>query len=104
MWDWQQKLIPQSKIYLYDTYSASNKQSYAVGCGVVCQPDLDAIAGKLVSISSANDHVSLNLGVRYLTGDVLVGKADDQPVFGGVVLVLVLGNQAFAGVKVSFTL
>lgn len=39
-----------------------------------------------------------------LAADVPVGEADDQPVLGGVVLVLVLNNQALASIKVRFPL
>lgn len=40
----------------------------------------------------------------HLTDDVSVGEADDHPVLGCVVFVLVLDNQAFAGKVVSFSL
>lgn len=39
-----------------------------------------------------------------LAADVPVGEPDDQPVLGGVVLVLVLNDQAFAGEEVRFPL
>lgn len=45
--------------------------------------------------------ISLDSGVRYLACDVLVGKADDQPVLGGIVLVFVLNNQLLAGEVIS---
>jgi len=50
-----------------------------------------------VRVSGLNNHVSVNTGVRYLTDDVLVGKPDDQSVFGSVVFVFVLADQAASG-------
>ena len=46
-----------------------------------------------MSISSADDHVTFDLGVRYLARDVLVGRAHDHAVLGRVVLVLVLDDN-----------
>ena len=57
-----------------------------------------------MSICRSNDHVSLNSGVRYLTGDVLVGEADDHPVLGSVVLVFVLDTETLSGIVVGFAL
>ncbi len=42
------------------------QQASAVGSSIVGQPNLDAIAGELVAVSSANNHISLNASVRYL--------------------------------------
>ena len=84
------------------TYSACKEQSGAVCSRIVCQPDLDAIARKFVSICRTNDHVSLNSGVRYLTGDVLVGESDNHPVLGSVVLIFVLDTETFSGIVVGF--
>lgn len=39
-----------------------------------------------------------------LANDILVGEANNHPVLGGVVLVFVLDDQAFAGIVVSLTL
>lgn len=40
----------------------------------------------------------------HLTDDVPVGEADNHPVLGGIIFVLVLDDQAFAGKVVSFSL
>ena len=85
------------------TYSACKEQSCAVCCRIVRQPDLDAIARKFVSICCSNDHVPLNSGVRYLTGDVLVGETDNHPVLGSVVLIFVLDTETFSGIVVGFS-
>jgi len=57
-----------------------------------------------MSISSTNNDVTFNTSVGYLTTDVLVRKTDNQSVLWGVVLVLVLEDQAFSGIVVSDTL
>lgn len=44
------------------------------------------------------------MSVRDLTADVLVRDADDQTVLLGIVLVLVLNDQALPGKVVGFTL
>ena len=75
-------------------------------------------------VCSSYDHISLNASIRhlnhveggvgsftpacflpattvYLGNDVSVGKTNDDTVFGSVVLVLVLNNEALAGVVVG---
>ncbi len=83
------------------THPAGDEEPRAVRRSVVRQPDLDAIAWEFVRVCSSNDHVSLDPSVRYLTDDVLVGKADDQPVLGGIVLVLVLDAKALPRIVVG---
>lgn len=61
---------------------------------VVGQSDLNSIAGELVRVCRAHDVVSLDLGVRNLGNDVLVGAAHHEAVLRGVVLVLVLDDKA----------
>lgn len=46
---------------------ASQQEPGAVGSRVIGQPDLDAVSGQLVGISSSHDVVTLDSGVRYLT-------------------------------------
>lgn len=48
--------------------------------------------------------MDLTLPHTHLTDDVPVGEADDHPVLGCIVFVLVLDDQAFAGKVVSFSL
>ena len=54
-------------------------------------------------IRSAKDLIPGDLGGDDLTNDISVGKADNKTVLWGVVLVLRLGDEAFAGVVVSLT-
>ena len=57
-----------------------------------------------MAVRSADDDVPLEPGVSDLAGDVGVGAADNQPVLGGVVFVLVLDDQTLAGVVVGSSL
>lgn len=84
--------------------TASQQETGAVGGGVVGQTNLDTEARQFVSIRSADNLVAFDLGVSNLADDVLIGKADNQTVLWGVVLVLVLHNQASPGIVVSAAL
>lgn len=64
---------------------------------------LYSIALKLVTVGCAEYLVPSNLGGDYLADDILVGKADNEAVFGGIVFVLGLGNEALAGIVVRLT-
>jgi hypothetical protein len=57
-----------------------------------------------VRVGSADDVVTLDTSVGDLTGNVTVAQADNQPVLGGVVLVLVLEDEALASIVVSSAL
>ena len=59
---------------------------------------------EFVAVSGSNDLVSLEPGVRYLAGDVLVGRAHDHAVLGGVVFILVLDHKTLAGIVVGLAL
>jgi len=64
----------------------------------------DAVLLQLVGVGSGHDHIALDGGVHDLAGDVPVGEAHHQAVLVGVVLVLVLADQAEAGPVVRLTL
>merc|ERR1712055_350456 len=70
--------------------TARQQEARAVRSRVIGQPDLDTVSRELMSVSSANDGISLDFGVRYLANNVLVCEPDDHAVLGGIVLVLVL--------------
>ena len=70
--------VPNSPSPYLGQNPSGDQQSRAVGGGVVRQPDLDAVFGEFVRVSGLDNHVSINTGVRYLTGDVLVRETDDQ--------------------------
>lgn len=84
--------------------TAGTKETSAVGSGVVSQTNLDTIGGELMGVGRGKDHITLDLGVDELADNVGVGDTNDETVLGGVVLVLVLDDQALAGVVVSLTL
>ena len=79
------------------------QQPGAVGGGVVGQTDWDTVAWELMSVSGADNNVTLETGIGDLGDDVLVGDADYQSVFWGVVLVLVLDTQALTGEVIGLT-
>lgn len=54
-----------------------------------------------MSVSASENDISLNLGVYNLGDDVLVREADNEAIFGAVVLVLCLGDQTLASVVVG---
>jgi len=84
--------------------TASAQQASAVGSRVVAQTSLDTESGELVGVGRGQDHITLDLGIHELTDDVGVGEADDETVLGGVVLVLVLDDQALASIIVGLAL
>ena len=80
--------------------ATSAEKSGGVGGGIVGEASLHAELRELVRVRRADGHVSLDGGVDHLADHIAVGEADGEPVLGGVVLVLVLEDQALAGVVV----
>jgi hypothetical protein len=85
-----------------DTTSA--EKTSAVGSSIVGQTNLDTIVGELMGVGRGKDKVTLNLGIDHLANNVSVGDTDNQTILGGVILVLVLDDQALAGIVVSLSL
>ena len=54
-----------------------------------------------MGIGCAEDFVTSKLSSDKLADDVSVGESDDKTVFGSIVLVLGLRNQALAGIVIS---
>lgn len=54
-----------------------------------------------MSISSTNDHISLNLGVDNLADNVSVSDSNTESVFWRVVFVFGLDNQSLTGIVVG---
>lgn len=48
------------------TYPPGEQETSAIGGGVIGQPNLDAVARKFVAVSSTDNHVSFDTGIRYL--------------------------------------
>lgn len=63
---------------------------------------LDAVALEFMTVGGHEDLVAGDLGGYDLADDVAVGEADDEAIFGSVVLVLRLRDKTFAGIVVGF--
>lgn len=85
-------------------YPSCEQQTSGIGSCVICQPDLDAVSWEFVSISRADNHISFQFGIRYLTNDIFVCETHNQSILWRVVLVFVLNNEATSGKIVSFSL
>merc|ERR1719238_2578860 len=77
--------------------SPGQEEPGAVSSSIVGESNLDSVPGQLVQVGSTDNDVSLQPGVRDLAAHIGVGGADDHPVLGGVVLVLVLDDETLAG-------
>ena len=61
---------------------------------------LYSVALKFVTVGCAKHLIASDLRGDDLADDILVGKADNETVFGCVVFVLGLGDEALAGIVV----
>eukprot|EP01137_Pigoraptor_chileana_P005004 Opistho-2@47464 len=84
--------------------AAGEEEARGVRSSVVGKTNRDAKAGELGRVGSRKNDITLDLGIGDLADDRLVGEADDKAVLGRVVLVLVLDNQALAGIVVRLAL
>jgi hypothetical protein len=86
--------------------SAGAQQAGRVGGGVVLEAHGQAVieALQLLRVGGADDLVTDDFGRHDLDIDELVGEADHQAVLGGLVLVLVLGDELVALTVVSAAL
>lgn len=57
-----------------------------------------------MGVGSRHDLVPVDTSVRYLADDVLVGRADNHPVLGRVIFVLVLDDETLASIVVCLAL
>lgn len=64
---------------------------------------LDSVALQLVRISGTENLVACDLGADYLADDITVCEADNKTVFGSIVFVLGLGDEAFASIVIGLT-
>jgi len=81
----------------------SNQEADAICGRPIGETMLDAVFLQLVTVSRAEDLVTGDLGGNDLTDDILIGEANDEAVFGGIVFVLGLGDETLASVVVGFT-
>ncbi len=84
--------------------AASNQQASAIGGGPVGETVLDPVPFQFVRVGGAENLVAGDFRGHNLDHDIAVGKTNDEAVLGGIVFVLGLGDQAFAGIVVGFTL
>jgi len=83
--------------------SSSEKETGAVVSGVVGEAGLDSEFREFVGVSGTDDNISAHPWVGDLADDIPVGGSNDQPVFRGVELVLVLGTEASSCLVIGFT-
>merc|ERR1719300_1070171 len=83
--------------------SSSQEQSSAVACSIVGKPNFNSISGQLMTVSSANNDVSFKSSIGNLAADVSVGRSDNHPVLGCIILVLVLNYKTFASIEISLS-
>jgi len=84
--------------------SAGAQQTGGISGGVVGETAGDTVTGELLGVSSADGHITLHGGVNHGSDDSLVSASHDESVLLGVVLVLVVNDEALTGVVVSLSL
>lgn len=80
--------------------AAGGEQTGAVGSSIICVTSMDTEAVELPRVGGHKGLVTLDRGVDNLADDSLVGSAHDETVLLAVVLVLLLNDEAFAGLVV----
>lgn len=73
--------------------AAGAQETSAVGGSVVLEADSEAVLLELLGVSSADNLVTDDLSLDHLHCNILVREANDKTVLGGLVLVLVLGDE-----------
>jgi hypothetical protein len=84
--------------------SSREEEAGGVGGGVVGETSLEPELSEVLGVGLAEDSVALDGGVDDLGDDLGVGSADAQSVLLGLVLVLVLLNEAATGLVVGLSL
>mmetsp|Transcript_121430 Transcript_121430/g.181404 ORF Transcript_121430/g.181404 Transcript_121430/m.181404 type:complete len:261 (+) Transcript_121430:241-1023(+) len=84
--------------------TTGKEKSGAVSSGVVLKSNGKVVLGELLGVGRAKNLVTDNLGVHNLAENVLVGDTDNKSVLGGLVLVLVLGDELMSLTVVSLSL
>jgi hypothetical protein len=82
-------------------HAASEEETGSISSGPRVEAELEAIAGKLVAISGADNTVTVDIGSNDGADDITVGETNNKTVLGGRVLVLVLPDEALAGVVIG---
>ena len=87
-----------------DTYPSGQKKSGTIGSGIVGQTNLDTITREFMTVCGGDNPVSFKPGVCNLTGDVLVRHTHNHAILGGIIFILVLNDETFSGIVISFAL
>ena len=82
---------------------AGDQKPCGVGGRPVGEAMLDAVAFQLVRVGSAEDLVARDFGRHDLDDDIAIGEPDYKAIFGSIVFIFGLGNQALASIVVGFT-
>ena len=64
---------------------------------------LDSISAEFMRVGSAEDLIASDLGGDDLHDNIAVGEADDETVFGCIVLVLGLGDETLASIVIGLS-
>jgi hypothetical protein len=83
--------------------TTGTQETGSIGSGEVLEASLEAVARQLSRGRGTQDPVTGDLGGDHLDLHVLVGETDYESVLGGLVLVLVLGDELMAGSIVGVT-
>jgi hypothetical protein len=81
--------------------TACDEETCGVGSSPVGKAIIDSVALEFMGIGRAEDFVASKLRSDNLANDVSIGESNDKTVFGRVVFVLGLSNEALAGVVVG---
>ena len=75
-----------------------------IGCSIICQANFHTIFWKFMCICCTEDKTLASSHRADLADDISVSYTNYHPIFGCVVLILVLDHQSFSSIVVSFTL
>ena len=83
---------------------ASKEETGSIGSSPRVEAELEAIAGKLVAVSSADNAVTVDVGSNDSNNNITVGETNNETVLGSSVLVLVLPDETLTSVVVGLSL
>lgn len=84
--------------------SSSDKETGAVGSGVVGKTSSESVVLKLKRIGRAHNDITVHVRVDNLENKLLVSSSNDKSIFLGVILVLSLENESVSSEVISLSL
>ena len=84
--------------------SSSDKETGAVGSGVVGKTSGESVVLKLKRIGRAHNDITVHVRVDNLENKLLVSSSNDKSIFLGVILVLSLENESVSSEVISLSL